>query len=277
MDVADASHYEVSVFSVDRAPPLFFLAFLFAAALCGIGGARGLRSILGILFTFASIVLFFVPMLYRGWSPGAAALLAVAATLCVSLALLGGFGIKTLSAILGSLAGVAVAAILAVAFQSWTRISGYTTPEADSLLAIAGHSRMKVGELLFAAMLISSLGAIMDVAISVASSVREVRASNPALSRIELFRSGMNVGRDMMGTMANTLMLAFAGASLNMIILVYSLEHSLYQILNSNAIAIELVQSLTGSLAVVLTVPAVAFASAALGAGRLDAEGIIPF
>ena len=98
VDVADAEHYAVSVYSVDRVPPLLALALLFAAALCGIGGARGLRSILGILFTVASLLLFFVPMLYRGWSPAWAALLVAAAALCVSLTLLGGVGRKTLSA-----------------------------------------------------------------------------------------------------------------------------------------------------------------------------------
>jgi uncharacterized membrane protein len=87
---------------------------------------------------------------------------------------------------------------------------------------------MKAGELLFAGMLIASLGAIMDVAMSVASSVCEVHASNPLLARGYLLRSGMNVGRDIMGTMANTLILAFTGASLNTIILIYSLERSPY-------------------------------------------------
>ena len=270
VDVADAAHFSVSVYSVDRAPPLLLLSVLFAAALCGIGGRRGLRSILGIAFTFASIVLFFVPMLYRGYSPIAAALVVAVATLCVSLALLGGLGMKTLSAALGSLAGVAASVLLSLAFQAWTRISGYTTAEADSLLAIAGRSGMKAGELLFAGMLIASLGAIMDVAISVASSVCEVRASNPLLARGDLFRSGMNVGRDIMGTMANTLILAFTGASLNTIILIYSLERSPYQILDSNAITIDLVQALTGSLAVILTVPAVAFIAAALAGSPTD-------
>ena len=270
VDVADAEDYEVSVYSLDRGPPLLILALLFAAALCGIGGKPGVRSILGIAFTAGSMVLYFVPMLYRGYSPILSALLVAFATLGVSLVLLGGLGTKTLSAIIGSVAGVGAAALLAAIFQAATGISGYSTAEADSLLAIGGHGGMKVSGLLFASILIASLGAIMDVAISVASSVCEVRAANPSMTRGRLFRSGMNVGRDMMGTMANTLILAFAGASLNTVILIYSLEHSYYQILNSNAIAIELGQALTGSLSVVLTVPAVAFAAAALAARPLD-------
>jgi uncharacterized membrane protein len=147
-------------------------------------------------------------------------------------------------------------------------VSGYTTSESDSLLAISGKTGLKVGELLFAAVLIASLGAIMDIAISVASAVSEVHASNPGLNRGGLFRSGMNVGRDMMGTMANTLILVYAGTSLNTIILIYSLEHNYYQILNSNAIVIQIIEALTGSLAVIMTVPAVAFISSALAFRR---------
>ncbi|MGA2545878.1 MAG: YibE/F family protein [Rectinemataceae bacterium] len=264
MDVADAEHYTVSVYSLDRGPALLALAVIFFAALCGIGGRRGARSVLGIAFTFASIAFLFIPLLYRGCSPTLSAVAVVAATVGVSLVLLGGIDAKTLSAVLGSYAGLAVSALAIVAFQRLTLISGYTTAEADSLLAIGGQSGMKVGELLFAAMLIASSGAIMDVAISVASAVREVRASNPGLTRTRLFASGMNVGRDMMGTMANTLILAFTGASLNTLILIYSLEHSFYQILNSNTIVIEIVEALTGSLAVILTVPAVAIIAALL-------------
>jgi len=264
VDTADAEHFTVSVYSVDRAPALGLLALLFVAALCGIGGRRGFRSLLGMAFTLVSIVFLFIPLLYRGLSPALASAVMAGATAAVSLFLLGGISAKSLSAVAGCLAGIAIATVLALVFQDLIQISGYTTAEADSLLAIAGQSGMRVGELLFAAFLISTLGAEMDIAISVASAVSEVSASNPSLGRPELFRAGMNVGRDMMGAMANTLILAFAGGSLNALILIYSLERSAYQILNSNAVAIEIVQALSAGLVVILTVPAVAFFAAAL-------------
>jgi uncharacterized membrane protein len=276
VDVADAEHFTASVYSIDRGPALLALALLFVAALCGIGGKRGTRSLLGIVFAFTSIFFLFIPMLYRGCSPTLAAVIVVSATVCVSLFLLGGIDAKTVSAVLGSFAGLAASALAASVFQRLTMISGYATAESDSLLAIAGKTGMKVGELLFAAFLIASLGAIMDVAISVASAVSEVHASSPGMKRGGLFRSGMGVGRDMMGTMANTLMLAFTGASLNTLILIYSLEHSFYQILDSNAIVIEIVQALAGSLAVILTVPAVAFVAAAFMAPRPSARFRVP-
>lgn len=264
VDTADAEHFIVSVYSVDRRPALLLLSILFVAALCGIGGRRGFRSLLGMIFTLASIFLLFIPLLYRGYSPALASAIMAAATAVVTLLLLGGLSTKSLAAIAGSLAGIAIASGLALVFQNLIQISGYTTAEADSLLAIAGHGGMRVGELLFAAFLISTLGAEMDIAISVASAVSEVHAGNPKLGRAALFRAGMNVGRDMMGTMANTLILAFAGSSLNALILIYSLERSADQILNSNAAAIEIVQALGAGLVVILTVPAVARFAAAL-------------
>ena len=264
IDQADAEHYIASIYSVDRVPLLGLLAALFAVALCGIGGRRGLRSLLGMAFTIACIALVFIPLLYRGCSPVLAASLMAVAVIAVSLLLLAGFSAKAAAAIAGSLAGLAIAAALAFAFESLAQVSGYTTAEADSLLAIAGRTGMKAGELLFAAFLVSTLGAEMDIAISVASAVSEVGDGNPSLGRRALFRAGMNVGRDMMGTMANTLILAFAGTSLNSMILIYSLERSANQILDSNSIVIEIGQSLCAGLAIFLTVPAVAALAALL-------------
>jgi uncharacterized membrane protein len=273
VDFADSERFLVSVYSPDRGPVLLALALVFAAALCGIGGRRGFRSLLGIGFTFVGIAFVFIPLLYRGASPAAAALAVTSITLCVSLALLGGLDAKTLSAMLGCLAGLAASALAIAAFQALAGLSGYTTAESDALLAIAGRGRLKVGELLFAAMLISSSGAVMDVAISIASAANEVAVCDPLMPRLRIFRSGMRVGRDMMGTMANTLILAFTGSSLNAIILIYSLERSSLQILDSSAIAAAILEALCGSLAVLITVPAVAFVSAILLGPRRAGEG----
>jgi uncharacterized membrane protein len=272
VDSADANNFTVSVYSADRGPALGLLALLFAAVLCGVGGARGAKSLLGMAFTFASIALVMIPLLYRGFSPAAAAVITSIAAVTVSMLLLSGPCAKSAAAIAGSVSGIALSALLAFAFQGLARVSGFTTAEADSLLAIAGRTGMKVGELLFASFLISALGAVMDIAISTASAVAELHDKNPSLDRSSLFASGMNVGRDMMGTMANTLILAYAGTSLNALILIYSLEHSANQILDSNAAAVEIVQSLSSGLAVILCVPATAFfASTFLARGRPSA------
>lgn len=247
-----------------RTPYLYAMAALFILLLCLAGGRRGFQSVIAIGFTVTSVVFIFVPLLYYGLSPAAAALIFSAVTACVTLALVGGVEWKTLVAILGTIGGVAVSAGIAVLFDALTRTSGYTFSDTESLLAISSHSGLQVGSLFFAAVLISSLGAVMDVAISVASSVNEVHQSNPGFGTRTLFASGMNVGRDMMGTMANTLILAFTGSSLVMLIQVYTYNMPYNQVMNSNHIASEIIQALAGSSAVVLTVPMVSWLSAKL-------------
>ena len=264
VDTADKNTYDVWIYSYDRAPFLYGLIGLFVATLCVVGSGRGIRSVLGIVFTFTGIVFLFIPLLYRGCSPASAAIGVVTVTLCVSLVLLGGIGPKTVSAMVGSIAGVAISgAVLACALRGM-HLTGYSVAEADSLIQIAGATHMKVEELLFAAILISSLGAIMDVAISIASSVNEVFSGNEGLGTMALFNAGMNVGRDMMGTMANTLILAFTGTSLNLLILLYSMNVTYYQLVNNNLIGIYVVQAVSGSIAVVLTVPLVSAVAARL-------------
>ncbi len=279
IDTADKNTYDVWIYSYDRGPFLLIFALVFIAVLCAIGGSRGIKSVLGIIFTFTSIVFLFIPLLYRGYSPAVAAMGVVIVTLCVSLVLLGGFSAKTLSAILGAAAGVAISDLILAVALTLTHLSGYSTNESDTLIQIAGATHMQIGQLLFAAILISSLGAIMDIAISIASSVNEVYAGNNSLNVKELFNSGMNVGRDMMGTMANTLIIAFTGAALNTLVLLYAWNVSYYQLINSSLVGIYVIQAVSGSIAVILTVPLVAFVSARLipalaaGANKMDGEG----
>jgi len=264
IDTANKNTYNAWIYSYDRGQFLCILVLAFIAVLCIVGKDRGVKSVLGILFTFTGIIFLFIPMLYRGYSPALASMGVVIVTICVVVMLLGGMTVKTLSAILGSVSGIIISMLFLTASLKITHLSGFSTNEADTLIQIAGKTTMKVGELLFAAILISSLGAIMDIAISIASSVHEVYTSNKGLGAKELFGSGMNVGRDMMGTMANTLIIAFTGTSLNILVLLYSWNVTYYQLINNNMIAIYVVQAVSGSIAVVLTVPLVSFFSARL-------------
>jgi uncharacterized membrane protein len=264
IDTANKNTYNAWIYSYDRGPYLYLFILLFIAALCAIGGSRGIRSVLGIVFTFTGIIFLFIPLLYRGYSPAVASIGVVMITLCVTLVLLAGFSTKTLSAILGTMSGVVISMLFLMAALKITHLSGFSTNEADILIQIGGKTHMKVGELLFAAILISSLGAIMDIAISVASSVNELYLSNRGLEVKDLFNSGMNVGRDMMGTMANTLIIAFTGTSLNLLVLLYSWNVTYYQLINNNMIGIYIIQAVSGSIAVILTVPLVAFFSSQL-------------
>ena len=263
-ETGDGKTVNVNVNSPDRTPFLCLMAGAFILLLCVVGGRSGFKSVLAIGFTVTSAVFIFVPLLYYGMPPAAAALIFAAVTACVTLFLVGGFERKSLVAILGTVGGVAAASGIEALFTALTQTSGYTFSDTDSLLAIASHSGLKVGSLFFAAVLISSLGAVMDIAISVASSVNEVYERTPGIGGKDLFASGMNVGRDMLGTMANTLILAFMGSSLVVLIQIYTYNVPYFQVMNSNSIATEVIQALTGSTAVILTVPLVSLLAAKL-------------
>ncbi|MCD8082982.1 MAG: YibE/F family protein, partial [Clostridiales bacterium] len=124
------------------------------------------------------------------------------------------------------------------------------------LFTLYETNEIQVGGLLFSGLLISALGATMDVAMSISSAMKEICDQNPAISRSELMRAGMRVGRDMMGTDSNTLILAFAGSSVSMLVLDYAYNLPFLQVVNSNNIGIAIMQGLSGSFGIVLSVPA---------------------
>ncbi len=247
----------VSVYNYYRSPALYLLAALFLALLWLIGGKKGLRSALGLIFTFCCILWLFLPLLCRGCSPFLAAVLVVALTTAVTMYLVGGATKKTVSSVLGTLGGVTAAGLIAWIFGELSHISGYNVTEIETLISISDVSSLQVGGLLFAGILIASLGAVMDVAMSVSSSIEEVHRRNPALSAKELMRSGLHVGRDMMGTMSNTLVLAFCGSSINTLVTVYAYAMPYNQVMSMYDIGIEILHGLAGTMGVILTVPLV--------------------
>ena len=245
-----------SVYSQDRGLQILLFAALYLLALFLIGGLQGVKGALGLVFTFGCVLFVYLPMVYRGWSPFWSAVLVCGVTTVVTLWLLGGPTRKTLAATAGTVAGVVMAGVSASLFSFATGITGWNVSDIESLMTLWNTSGLQVGGLLFSGLLISALGATMDVAMSIASSMAEILAQTPDLSRRDLFRAGMRVGRDMMGTDSNTLILAFAGGSISMLVLNYAYDLPWLQIINSNNIGIAIMQGLSGSFGVVLCVPA---------------------
>ena len=244
-----------SVYAQDREFQILAFAALYLLALCLIGGWQGAKGALGLVFTFGCILWVYLPLVYRGWSPFWSAVLVCAVTAVVTLWLVGGPTRKTLVATAGTVAGVVMAGVAASLFSLATGITGWNVSDIESLMTLWSTADIQVGGLLFSGLLISSLGATMDVAMSIASSMAEVQAQTPDISRRALFQAGMRVGRDMMGTDSNTLILAFAGGSVSMLVLDYAYDLSWLQIINSNNIGIAVMQGLAGSFGVVLSVP----------------------
>ncbi len=244
-----------SVYAQDREFQILAFAALYLLALCLIGGWQGAKGALGLVFTFGCILWVYLPLVYRGWSPFWSAVLVCAVTAVVTLWLVGGPTRKTLVAAAGTVAGVVMAGVAASLFSLATGITGWNVSDIESLMTLWSTADIQVGGLLFSGLLISSLGATMDVAMSIASSMAEVQAQTPDISRRALFQAGMRVGRDMMGTDSNTLILAFAGGSVSMLVLDYAYDLPWLQIINSNNIGIAVMQGLAGSFGVVLSVP----------------------
>lgn len=245
----------VTVYSQDRTMAIYTFVLIFAAVVCAIGGWKGVKAVASLGFAFVSIVYIMFPLIYQGVSPIFITIVISVLTTVVTLGLLGGFSSKTLSAIIGTTAGVAIAAAAAVIFGKAAGISGYNVSDIETLNYIAQNSQIKIGQLLFSGIIISSLGAVMDVGMSIASTIQEIHETDPTLSREKLFLSGIHVGRDMMGTMTNTLIFAYVGGAITTLITNYAYDLSYRQLANSYIIGIEIMQGLSGSLGVVLTVP----------------------
>lgn len=268
LDLDDSgAPYVISIPNYDRGPVLAGMIAVFALLLVVIGGKKGIMALLGLAYTLAGIWLLLIPMVLRGAPPILSAVAIAALTAAASLLMLTGFTRKTLCAGLGCVCGVAAAGLFAWIVAQITPISGFNMSEAEDLVLRAYDSPLEIRGLLVSGILIAALGAVMDVAMSISSACSELRAVNPGLTAGELFRSGMNIGRDAMGTMANTLILAFAGAAFNMLLLFQVYGYPLIQIINSDSMAIELIQSVAGSVGIILTVPLVSlFASVLLTA-----------
>lgn len=265
LDLDDSgAPYVLSIPNYDRGPVLAGMIAVFALLLVVLGGKKGFMALLGLAYTLAAIWLLLIPLVLRGAPPIWSAVAIAALTAAASLLMLTGFTRKTLCAGLGCVCGVAAAGLFAWLVGRITPISGFNMSEAEELVLRAYDHPLEIRGLLVSGILIAALGAVMDVSMSISSACSELRAVNPNLTAGELFRSGMNIGRDAMGTMANTLILAFAGASFNTLLLFQVYGYPFIQIINSDAMAIELIQSVAGSVGILLTVPLVSLLASLL-------------
>lgn len=256
--------YYASVFNYDRGMVIGGFVLIFFVLLAVLGGKKGIGALLGLLFTLACVWFILIPALIMGLPIIAVTVGIIIITSVCALILLNGISEKTWCAILGCVIGVITAGAIAALVGHITPINGFNMSEAENLILYGAEKGLKISGLLVCGVLISALGAVMDVALGIASSVNELSLQNHKAKAKELFRSGMNIGKDAMGTMANTLILAFAGSSLNMLILVQTYDIPFRQLINTDYICIEIIQSISGAMGILLTVPIVAFISARL-------------
>jgi uncharacterized membrane protein len=254
-DMPEGIKPNFAVYNYDRSIGTFAMVLLFLTVVVLIGGKKGFMSCLGLAFTLCTVICFLLPSLFEGGNALAVSVLTVVLSTAVSCFCIGGISKKTGLNIISTVLGTMSAGLIYLLFMLCLKVSGTTLSEADEILMISRHTGMSMSGVLIASTIVSALGAVMDVAVSMCASLNEIKEINPNISPKELFRSGMNIGRDMIGTMTNTLILAFAGGTLATLLLFIALGLQFHQLLSSNFLALEIASGISGSMAVVLTVP----------------------
>ena len=244
-----------SVYNYDRTGGVIMITGIFLLLLMLIGRAKGIRSALGIFFTLFFIVAGLLPMLYHGYSPVLCCFLTILVTASVCLSLLTGIHKKTLLNLVSVLLGTALVSLFYILFTGILNVSGYHFDEAEELLLISQNTGLNISELLFVGVMISSLGAVMDMVMSISSPLFEMKRLKPEVSFKELAESGFSIGKDMSGTMSQTLILAFIGSSLTAMLVLMSYGVHFNQFLSSNYMTIEFLHGMIGGLSVIVSIP----------------------
>lgn len=245
-----------TVYEYNRTTPVLIVLGLFLLITVLVGGRTGVKSLIGLIFTVAGVFLLLFPALMKGAPTLPTTFLLCVYVAAVSFTVLGGVEKKTVCAWLGTVAGMALALVFALISQKLLRIDGLRSADVEPLLQLRQTgAHIGLRGLLSAGVILSSLGAVMDVAMSLSSALAEVRAADPTMGFKALFRSGMNIGRDMVGTMTNTLILAFLGSGLVLTLYLYSLGLSPHMLMSSAYLSWELVGGISSSVGVILSVP----------------------
>ena len=237
---------------------------LFVALLIIVGGFKGLKTLFTLLLTVFLILKLLLPGLLAGYSPILLAILISIVITVVTILIVGGVNKKSYGAIIGVLGSVIVAGLIAYVVGTKARLTGLSSEESMMLMYIPQAVEFNYSGLLFAGIIMGALGAVMDVGMSISSAIDEVRKVNPLLTTKELIISGMNVGRDIMGTMANTLILAYTGSAIPLLLLFTAYNEPYSRIVNLDIIATEIIRAFAGSIGLVLCVPLTAVISGML-------------
>lgn len=241
---------------------------IFIILLLLVGWSKGLKALITLLLTLGLILGVLLPGILRGFDPVILTLVLAVVVTVINTLIIGGCSRKSLASIVGTIGGLVIAGIIALNIGKAAYLTGFGTEESAMLLYLPKNIHLNIQGILFAGIIIGALGAVMDVSMSVASAIEEVKRVNPVLTMMELIRSGMNVGRDIMGIMANTLILAYTGSSVSLLLIFMAYQDSLTLIMNLDMIASEIVRALSGSIGMIMVVPLTALIAGLLFSNR---------
>lgn len=256
---------DASIIGHSRERYLYILIGTFALLLIAVGALKGLKAIVTLAITIAIIIKILLPLILLGYDPLWVSIISCAVIITITLVIISGINRKTLSAIIGTSGGVIAAGLIALLVGTLSKLTGLGNEEAQMLFFIPQEIEINFKGLLFAAILIGTLGAVMDVGMSIASSMNEIEKAKPDISSRELIKSGMNIGRDIMGTMSNTLILAYTGGSMHLMLLLMAYNVPFLEIINQDIIATEVVRAISGSIGLILSIPLTALVAGTVG------------
>lgn len=238
-----------------RIDKIIILAIIFLVAVVIFAGRKGISTVISLLFTLMSIFLVFLPAILSQYNVYLWGTISCVAIVIFTLIIVHGFNLKSLASGLGTIGGIIVAAIIMVISSHFLNFTGLISDDAMYLQFNNQGFNFDLKAIFFTMIIIGALGAIMDVAMSIATSMYEIKEIKPEISTKEMVKSGFEIGKDILGTMTNTLILAYVGSGFLAIIVIVGFNSDLYQIFNKEFLVSEIFQPLIGSFGIVVTLP----------------------
>lgn len=255
-----------------RITPLIWLLVIFCALVIVFSRMQGLKTVVSLGFTCLSVFVVLVPAILNGhniyfWSIAVCVFITV-----MTLSIISGFNMKALCAGIGCVSGVLCSGLIMLIMDKFLNMTGLLEEESIYLYQLYPDNPINLKAIIFAMIIVGAVGAVMDVSMSISSSLYELRLKSPHIKPKELMKSGFTIGRDMMGTMANTLVLAYIGSSLTCVLLLVAYNANIEQVINKELIVAEILQALAGSMGMLLTLPLTSAICAALYYDKISKE-----
>ena len=258
--IVSADDVDFFIADIERKNQILIFAGIFIVLLILIGRKKGVTSVISIVATVFLIFLMLMPMILNGVNPIISSIITGILSTIITIYLVGGFNSKSTSAIIGTSSSLVVAGIMSMFAIVGAHLTGFAGEE--NMFLYSNRPDLNFGGILSASMIIASLGALMDTSVSIASTINEIHETDSNLNVRQLFKSGMNVGRDIIGTMSNTLILVYLGSSLPLVLLSNNIDLSKF--FNLNQVATEILSALVGSIGILASVPITAIIASIL-------------
>lgn len=262
---------QYSVTDVNRKVPILVLAGIFAIAVVAVGRLRGVMALIALAASFAVLTMFILPAILQGSNPLVVAVVGASAIMLIALYSCHGLNARTSVAVIGTLISLLLIGLLGSVFIDWASLTGNTDDNTGLIHGL--YPEIDMSGLLLAGIIIGSLGVLDDVTVTQTSAVWELHQADPKMGSRALYRAGIRIGRDHIASVVNTLVLAYAGAALPLLLLFSIAQSSVGTVANSELVAEEIVRTLVGSIGLVASVPVTtALAALVVSADRPGAE-----